>query len=175
MHRLYTVLSLISLYSLGSLPAYSASESCKGCVSAQQTQTFLDFIATLEKAEPIVPQHLERLIGQKPDCGDPKYERIDCSTHGITLGGVKVKDIDFRSNRNNGSIFILNLREGDCLSVDAFDTNFGKGNTFQSCTDGVTCIYRAYTRPWGRVSLGLGDNVSNTCVKSVILDSTGGK
>jgi hypothetical protein len=93
-------------------------------------------IAGLDRAEPIYPEALERLFGGKPHCKDPDNSdgRIDCDARDFELAGVRVGGLDFRLTPNRGSLLILQPLEGDCLAVDSFDEQFGKGVLTGSCT-----------------------------------------
>lgn len=145
------------------------------CTTARQpAQPFVRFVVGLDRAEPIHAEALSKLIGQNSHCTDfgPRNGRIDCTSQELALFGMSVGKLDFRSTLGVGSILSLGPLAGVCIPIDAFDAAFGKGTLRQSCTDGVTCIYRVYRRSWGRLSLKLGNDLrAKSCVSAVVLDS----
>lgn len=155
--------------------AYLAVGLATACATTREpTHPFVGFIAGLDRAEPIYPEALSRLIGQNSHCTNPgpSNGRIDFDNHDLELFGMQVGKLDFRSTPGHGSILILGPLAGDCISVDDFDAAFGKGSLMQGCSDGVICIYRVYRRSWGRLSLDPGGSPpAKSCVRAVVLDS----
>jgi hypothetical protein len=140
--------------------------------SAEPVRGFIEFIATLDRAQPADRKVLERLIGRALQCTeDPVIDRIDCGARDLELSGVKVGNVDFRSTRNSESIIILDNLSGECIPVDDLDKRFGPGDVHSSCTDGGICIYREYNRSWGQLSVGLGRNGSAKCANSIIMQT----
>jgi hypothetical protein len=138
----------------------------------ERTRQLVEFVAALDRAEPIYPAALAGLFGWKPRCTAPADNgRVDCDAHDFDVAEVKIGHMDFRSGKF-GSLLILEPLEGDCLAVGAFDQRFGQGTDSSFCTHGVSCIGRLYRRTWGGLILDLGrDSSATICVKSVTLNT----
>jgi hypothetical protein len=126
-------------------------------------------VQTLERAEPIKVDRLHDLLEIDPVCKSPSQGRTDCEAHDFVVAASHFKALDFREFRS-GTLLILQLADDDCGDAGAFDKTYGQSMTMQGCTDGITCIYREWERPWGQLSTDLGSNWNKLdCIKGVIL------
>ena len=137
-------------------------------MAASAPQTIGQLVDAMDQAEPLDRRTLESLLGRQLPCS--LGSRIDCEAHDIVLGEEVVGDLDFRSTRL-GSILALTGFGKTCVSTKTLMDRFGPGALEQSCTDGVICMYWSAKRSWGRLSVGLPDDLKSDCAKSVILNS----
>lgn len=130
-------------------------------------QPVLALVDALDRTEPIDRQRLEHLLGRPLEC--VHEDGADCAAHDVALGDAKIGDLDFRI-RDRGSILILSAFS-PCVPVDALKARYGPLDFGPGCTDGVICIYLTAKRSWGKLSIGLGEDVSAPCARSIVLDS----
>jgi hypothetical protein len=157
---------LIAAFVLSSLAIATATLAN----APDQPDSFMELILALDQAQPLDPGGREHLLGHPLHCTKDVSERTDCDSQGIDLTEAKVASVDFRFTPKNGGILILGAVKGECVPIDDFKAKFGQGFEHSSCTDGVTCVYLTFDRPWGSLSASLEKDWSAKCAKSVTFD-----
>ncbi len=148
-----------------SLAVFSAAPAAPG---QERSSRFIEFVASVDRSEPIDRKAVERLVGGELRCSGSTY--LYCDLRDLNLGAVKVGHLNFRKT-GHGSILILGELSGECVPVAALQRRFGLGRLSQGCTDGHTCFYWETKRPWGSLRIGVRDTPPADCATDVVLDT----
>ncbi len=139
-----------------------------GTTATVPTQTMLQLVEAVDRAEPIDQVTLGRLVGRDLECS--KGERVNCRSRDVDLGAGTIGRLNLKLFEGR-SWLVMDLAhvDGQCVTIESLIDRFGRGSVVNGCTDGHSCSYMEIQRPWGKLSVGLPDDPAGKCAKTIVM------